>query len=677
MRQVIVGTAGHIDHGKTALVKALTGHDTDTLAEEKRRGITIELGFAFLDISQSTMGRDLRIPAPMLPEGGDSEIATHQLATHQASDRQIVFIDVPGHEKLIRTMIAGAGNIDAVMLVIAADEGISRQTLEHFDIVKLLAIPDGLIALTKCDLVDEARLESLTAEVREFVSDTFLAQAPILSVSAVSGDGIDDLKVALGELAARARDRKDTGVFRMPVDRVFTMRGFGTVIAGTTLSGEVRVGDRVHIMPEGLSARIRGIQVHGESVEVAGIGSRTALNVPDVKKEDVRRGQCACKPGSLRVTSRLDVRLLVLTDYTRPLANRARVKVHIGTDELIGRVMLFECEEMAAGSSTYAQLVLEEPTVAVRGDRYVIRTFDNAQTIGGGVVLNANATVRRKSDKSAAERLGVLESGELPQVVFILAEMSGYVPVSVSQLAMAAGESHGLVAEIVEALKTAGELSAIGGPGAEPTYLHSSKAKSLSSDALRVVQEAFGKDQYKLQLPLADLYSKLAKLAERPVLEAMIWNLVTQGKLVRKGDRISLPGRSIEWKPGEEAVAARVVEAYRSAGYVSPSEFDLMKQLNIPKPWFDRIMRVLIDQGELVRLDERIIWHRESFDKAKDLLVEFLQSHGSATVGDLKDALGVSRKYAVPFLEYMDAKGITRRDDDRRVLRRQPPRTNT
>ncbi len=643
MRQVIVGTAGHIDHGKTALVKALTGHDTDTLAEEKRRGITIELGFAFLDTPES--------------------------------ERQIVFIDVPGHEKLIRTMIAGAGNIDAVMLVIAADEGISRQTIEHFDIVKLLAIPDGIIVLTKSDLVDGARLDSLRAEVREFVSDTFLAQAPIIPVSAVSGDGIGDLKVALAELAARAGDRKDTGVFRMPVDRVFTMRGFGTVIAGTTLSGEVRVGERVHIMPEGLSARVRGIQVHGESVESAGIGSRTALNIPDVKKEDVRRGQCACKPGSLRVTSRLDVRLLVLTDYTRNLANRARVKVHIGTDELIGRVMFFESDEMPAGSSTYVQLVLEQPTVAVRGDRYVIRTFDNAQTIGGGVVLNANAIVRRKSDKAAAERLGILESRDLPQVVSTLAEMSNYVPISVTQLAMAAGESQKSVAGVVEALKDTGELVAIGGAGSEPTYLNSTKAQSLSADALSVVQGTFGKDQYKLQLPLADIYSKLARLAERPVLEATIWNLVSQGKLVRKGDRISLPGRSIEWKPGEEAVAARVGEAFRNAGYVSPSEFDLMKKLNIPKPWFDRILRVLIDQGELVRLDERIIWHRESFDKAKDLLVEFLQAHGSATVGDLKDALEVSRKYAVPFLEYMDAKGVTRRDDDRRVLRRPTPKT--
>ncbi len=346
-----------MDHGKTALVKALTGVDADTLAEEKRRGITIELGFVFMDVPPGTP--------------------------------QVVFIDVPGHEKLVRTMVAGASSLQGAMLVIAADEGVQPQTQEHADILRLLGVTQGVVALTKCDLVDAARLAQVTAEVHRFVARTSLATAPIVPVSAVSGDGVEDLRRALCELAATLPPRSGSGAFRMPVDRVFTLHGFGTVIAGTVLAGVVRPGDRVTVYPDQLEGRVRTVQVHGQTVGASGVGQRTALNIPDIPKESLRRGQCAAAPGSLTPTTRLDVRLLLLPGHLPELKHRDRLRVHVGTEEVIASVVLLDRDRLSGGDEAPAQLLLESPTVAVNGDRFVVRTLSPVMTVGGGVILRS------------------------------------------------------------------------------------------------------------------------------------------------------------------------------------------------------------------------------------------------------------------------------------------------
>ena len=374
---VIFGTAGHIDHGKTALVKALTGIDADTLSEEKRRGITIELGFVFME-------------TPI-------------------ADKQIVFIDVPGHEKLVKTMVAGASHIDAALLVIAADEGINVQTREHFEILQLLGIPKGLIALTKSDLVDEGRLKELEASVSHFLSGTFLEGAPLIPVSAISGEGIESLRSALLDIAQEVQARTDSGPFRMPVDRVFTMKGFGTVIAGTVLSGEVKEGDRVTIYPEGLVSRVRSVQVHHSKTDRSRIGKRTALNLPEIAKDKLYRGQTAAASDSLTPTNRLDGKLQLLKSYGKDLKNRERLRLHIGTAEIIGRLVIINRERLSPGETAFAQFVLESPTVALPQDRFVVRTFSPLVTIGGGIILDAQPQKHKRFSPETVQEMVLLD----------------------------------------------------------------------------------------------------------------------------------------------------------------------------------------------------------------------------------------------------------------------------
>jgi selenocysteine-specific elongation factor len=424
-KHTIVGTAGHIDHGKTQLVKALTGIDADTLAEEKRRGITIELGFVFMET----------------PEQG----------------RQIVFIDVPGHEKLIKTMVAGASNIDAALLVIAADEGVSLQTREHFDILQLLRIEKGIIALTKVDLVDENRLNILESEVKDFVRDTFMDEAPIIPVSSVTGSGIQELKRALVEVSQDVLERSESGIFRMPVDRVFTMRGFGTVIAGTVLSGEVRIGDKIEIFPDGIETKVRGIHVHHRKAESSSIGKRTALNLLGVEKEKLRRGQCAGQPGSLTPTNRLDGKLHLLKSYGKELKNRTRVRLHTGTAEIISRLVFLDREKLMPGDAASVQFVLEAPTVALPKDRFVLRTFSPLMTIGGGYILDSSPAKHKRLDAQTIKDLKKLD-GDIQEVVEQMFLKGIFAPQGTAEIALKTGEKEQVVTDAVERLLKEGKL---------------------------------------------------------------------------------------------------------------------------------------------------------------------------------------------------------------------------
>ncbi len=634
MDHVIVGTAGHIDHGKSALVRALTGTDPDTLPEEKARGMTIELGFVFLD--------------------------------DPAYAKQIVFIDVPGHEKFVKTMAAGASNIDAALFVIAADEGISVQTREHFDILKLLGVKLGAVALTKSDLVDAARIAELTAAVRDFVRGSFLAEAPVLPVSAVTGAGVAEVKATLQELGRRVAPRPDSGVFRMPVDRVFTMHGFGTVAAGTILSGAVRAGDRIEIFPEGLKTRVRGLQVHKAKTGVSGIGKRTALNLQDVRKEDLRRGQVAAAEGSLVPTARLDARLDVLDSAGRDIKHRERVRLHIGTDEVMARLAILGGQTVAPGASSAVQLVLERPTVALPGDRFVIRSFSPLVTIGGGHVLDASPGKHKRFSGRVLEGLEKL-GGTSRDAVEQMFVQSGGAPQGIREIAMKLGRGEPEVAEVVADLLSDGSLVAIVRERPEK-FLHKTVYARLTDDLIAGVRAYFDANPFRPTRPFSDVRAEFLKESDAPTLKLILDELIAKGVLFRKEAEIGLAGREAKANPVEDDLRARVEGAFLSARFSAPLEEEVRIRLEINPSSFKKILDGLIRDGRLVRLAPKVTYHRETLEAAQAAALGLIERHGSVTIAELRDRLNLSRKYAQAILEYFDKTGLTKRVEDRHVL---------
>ena len=636
---VIVGTAGHIDHGKTALVKALTGIDADTLSEEKRRGITIELGFVFLD-------------APESP-------------------KQVVFIDVPGHEKLVKTMVAGASNIDAALLVIAADEGINVQTQEHFDVLQILGVKQGIVALTKKDLVDETRIADLKSEVREFVQGTFLSQAPFIPVSAITGWGIDELKSALLELAGQVEDRYDSGIFRMPVDRVFTMSGFGTVIAGTVLSGEVRVEDKIEVYPEKLLSRVRGIHVHHKQAERAKIGQRTAVNLPDIKKENLRRGQCAAHPGSLFPTSRLDGKLHLLKSFEKGLKNRTRIRLHIGTAEIICRLALLDRDKLLPGDSAVVQLLLESPIVALPRDRFVIRTFSPLLTIGGGYILDAQPGKHKRYDKETLAGLEKL-NGDESSVVEQIFLQSGFFSQRASDVTSRIGQNQAMTESLIQALSEQGSLVRITASDKaspkEAKYIHKKSYADLKKRLVFGLEGFFNRHPYQLLMPLGELRSQFRELVDSLTFDYAVQDLLREKHIYLKDTKVGLCGYEVKMIPREMELALKVEEKFKKAGVNSPLEEEVREALGVSKELFQNIMRSMLEQGKLVRLDEKVSYHRDTLKSVRDFVVEYIRRNQSISLAELRDSLKFSRKYAQAILEYFDSVALTKRVEDKRIL---------
>ncbi len=632
---VIVGTAGHIDHGKTLLVKALTGIDADTLAEEKRRGITIELGFVFLET----------------PGYG----------------KQIVFIDVPGHEKLIKTMVAGASNIDAALLVIAADEGISLQTREHFDILRLLGIKRGIVALTKSDLVTEDRILEVTDQVKKFSRDSFLEEAPIIPVSAVDGSGVDDLKKALMAVGDEVGTRHDSGIFRMPIDRVFTMRGFGTVIAGTILSGKVEEGDKIEIFPDGITGKVRGIQVHHSKVDRSVLGKRTALNLQDVKKEVLKRGQCAGEPGSLSPTYRLDANLRLLKSYGKKLKNRTRIRLHVGTAEIISRLVLLEGDEVLPGQETLAQFVLESPTVALPGDRFVIRTFSPLMTIGGGEVLDSTPDKHKRFDSETVEGLQRLGGDLIERVNQVMLD-AGSMPLSLSEMRKKIGEKEEALEDALHNLEETQNVIKIIGYK-EAKYLHKNIFKVLENKSKSIVKEFLNNNPHRLAMPYEELRSKILELTDNMTFKAVVDGLVENGILIRKNSDVSLVGYESKLKPKDQEILQQIEHAFKQKGFASPIEEELRQKVGLNPKEFKNLMYNLFERGTLVRLSDKVVYHREAVEKARRIVLQYLEKYPSITVAELRDILQLSRKYATAILEYFDKIGLTKRDKDVHILK--------
>jgi selenocysteine-specific elongation factor len=637
---VIVGTAGHIDHGKTQLVKALTGIDADTLAEEKRRGITIELGFVFMET-----------PVP---------------------DKQIVFIDVPGHEKLIKTMVAGASNIDAALLVIAADEGVNLQTREHFDILQLLGIEKGIIALTKTDLVDDDRLKKLESEVKSFVGGTFLSDAPVIPVSSVTGTGLEELKEALVEVSQTVKAREDSGVFRMPVDRVFTMRGFGTVIAGTVLSGEVKIGDKIEIFPDGIVSKVRGIHVHHEQTDSSGLGKRTAINLLGVDKEKLRRGQCAAQPGSLMPTNRLDGRLLLLKSYGKELKNRVRVRLHTGTAEIISRLVFLDRDKLKPGEDALVQFVLEAPTVALPQDRFVLRTFSPLMTIGGGSILDPFPPKHKRFDPQAEEGLRKLD-GTIDEVVEQMFLKCIFNPQDAAEVSLKIGEKDQAVTEAVGKLLKEGKLVEIVPEKTalekEKKYLHRESYDNLVHKLLSLLKNFLEKNTHLISMPFVELQSAFLKITDSKTFNSIVADLIKREAISRKGSKVSLVGYELKMEPHEQKMADAVEKFFKEAGLKVPLEEEVRKELDIGTNEFKKIMDSFIERDILVRLSDKVTYHKESVNTAQEAVTTELREKNAITIADLRDKLRLSRKYAQAILEYFDNIGLTKRVEDRHVIR--------
>ena len=631
MKSIIIGTAGHIDHGKTALVKALTGIDADRLQEEKRRGITIDLGFAHLEMAAPN-GEKLRLG----------------------------FVDVPGHERFVRNMLAGVGGIDVVMFVVAADESIKPQTREHFDICRLLAVPRGITVLTKSDLVDPETLEVVRLELEDFFRGSFLdtARSPIVAVSSKTGAGIGELQRQLAQVAAEVPGKITRAYLRLPVDRVFTMKGFGTVVTGTLVSGGARKEDEVEVFPFRKSARVRGIQVHGVSVDMAVAGQRTAINLAGVATEELARGCVLAAKDIFQPTKRLDVSLSLLESAKR-LRDRARVHLHAYTAETVAEVVLHGAKELLPGREGMAQLRLANPTLLLPGDRFIIRQFSPVVTIGGGVVLDA-APIKQTAERlrQSLETLAGRASADILGTRLTRRGAGGL------DLKTAIGETGWLESDLEQ---VAAELVRSGSAVRCGSVLVAAQEFEQSANrAVEIVKKfhqanplvaGMGKEQLREQLELRE-----------EVFAAVLSRLQREKKLQSAGELIQIAGRAIVMSQDEAQSKQTIERAFANAGLKVPALKDVLGSLKIDRDRAQRIVTLLLRDKVLVKLSDELVFHQRTLDELRKSVSTYKTTSAKLDVAKFKDLTGVSRKYAIPLLEYLDRERVTRRVGDERVI---------
>lgn len=635
MRPIVVGTAGHIDHGKTALVKALTGIDTDRLKEEKERGISIELGFAFLD----------------LPKG-----------------EKLAIVDVPGHERFVKTMLAGASGIDLVVLVIAADEGVMPQTREHLHICQLLDIRRGLVALTKVDLVDEDWLEMVKGEVGEFLKGTFLEGAPIIPVSSIKGRGLDELRDALEAISEMTAPKRPEGTFRLPIDRVFTIKGFGTVVTGTVWAGSLHVGEEVEVFPNGRHSRARRLQVHGRIVEEVLAGQRAAVNLPGIEVNEIGRGDVLARPGTLRYTLYLDARLWLITDAPRPLKNRSRLRFHAGTSEILARVVFLDRkEELRPGQGAYVQLRLESPASLLPRDRYVVRSYSPAFTIGGGIILDPCPPRHSRRRPGVVEGLQALEKGSPGELLERLLLNAGFTPLSLKGLQFLANIDPGIVAEALEGLKQRKLVVMLETREGE-AFLHRNHFQHLADQILNELRGFHKREPLKEGIGKEELRSKLPPSVSRELYTQILSRLIEMDEIALIKDRVRLASHRPALSPSEEAFKERLLTLYCQAEFQPPALDTVLSTLGLERKGTLDLLRLLVEEGGLVRIKEDLFLHREAYEGIKGLLLDYFKTHNAISVPAFKDILGITRKHAIPYLEHFDEIKLTRRQGDERVL---------
>lgn len=641
MKHIVMGTAGHVDHGKTALIKRLTGVDTDRLKEEKERGITIELGFASLSLPDGVL---------------------------------LGVVDVPGHERFVRNMVAGAAGIDMVAMVIAADEGVMPQTREHLQICHLLGIRKGLVALTKVDLVDPEWLALVQEDVREFLRGTFLEGAPIVPVSSLTGAGVPELLTTIARVAGEVEAGVDVGLFRLPVDRVFTMKGFGTVVTGTLLSGQVRVGDEVEVAPTGLRTKVRGIQVHNQPREVAEAGQRTAINLQGVEKAVIARGHLLVLPETLPASLRLDVRFRLLPGAARKMKNRSLVRFHTGTSEIMARVILLDRELLEPGDEAYAQIVPEEPVTAVAGDPFVARSYSPVTTIGGGVILDPLPGKHKRMAPAVLEACESLAHGEPAGRVAVILERAGIAGIPEARLIVRTGIRRAELRKILEELFSRQQAVLVDREGlwvlAQTLYreLQRRIGDELSAYHERFpLKEGLSREELRTTLGMGDG-------AGQKIFAMALRDLEKRGELLVAGDTVRRQGHQVRLQGEMGDLRESLTALYREAGLTPPTVREVLERFPDRKKEMTSLIQVLAREGVLVRISEELNFHGEALERLREDYRRLLVKETRATPASFKELTGLSRKFIIPLMEYFDMTKLTMRSGEHRILREKAER---
>ena len=631
MRHVIVGTAGHIDHGKSALVRALTGTDPDRLKEEQLRGITIDLGFAHLDLG----------------------------------DVQVGFVDVPGHEKFVKNMLAGAGGIDFVLLVIAADESIMPQTREHFDICRLLGVRTGIVVINKTDLVDPEMIELVRDEVMETTIGSFLEGAEIIPVSSKTGAGMDQLKKAIHDLALAIRPRPSNHMLRLPIDRAFSIRGFGTVLTGTLTSGEIKKDQEIELIPGGLKAKVRGLQVHGAMTGQAVAGQRTAVNLQGVDLAQVERGMVLTVPHVFRSTQILDVRLLLLPS-AKPLKNLIKVRFHQGTIEVLARVALIGQDTLNPGESVYAQLRLDAPVFCLHGDTFIIRQFSPTITIGGGTILHPNPLKHKSTDKQTLEALQELDSGDLAEKITILLATDAKRAMDLNALNSLLGLPGPDIVKICSDLAQAGKLVML--PAPAPILVLPHVVESLKKETLAQVSNFHKENPLQKGISKEELRKRIYDDLPLEVFRYCLDGLAEKRKLSFLEDAVALHGREVQLTTEGQQVRELIETFFQKAGYQAPTFSDLQSSVDGDPEEIRRIFFWMLKEKILVKLSDDLVYHRTTLEAIKQQIKAKFAPGAKFGVAEFKEVFDFSRKHAIPLLEHLDREKFTRRVGNDRIL---------
>ena len=627
MKNIIVGTAGHIDHGKTTLIKALTGRNTDRWEEEQRRGITIDLGFTYFDL-----------------KNGD----------------RVGIIDVPGHEKFINNMVAGVVGMDLVLLVVAADEGIMPQTREHMDILGLLGIKKSILVINKCDLVDEEWLELVEEEIQDELEGTFLEGAPVVKVSAATGQGLDELTDTIQQLMSEEVVAKDTQTIpRLPIDRAFTLSGFGTIITGTLISGTITREDVLEMYPIGKECKIRNIQVHGQNQDKCYAGQRVAINLSNVKKKEIRRGCVLAPKNSMKNTDLLDVKLKVLEDSMRILTNHERLHLYTGTSEILCRAVLLDKEQIGPGEEGLVQLRLEEEIAVKRGDRFVVRFYSPMETIGGGIVLEPNPVRKKRFDAQAIEELKKKESGSLGDVMELQIKEHGDTMITLAELAKVMAHSVDELKEYLEELEESGTIFVF--PMKKDTYLwHRDSEFAVRQKIEETLQKYHSEHPYRYGMKKAEIHNTFLKKIKPNIFDAYIERMTEENVYGRREEYLSLPGYEVPKDAMYLQTEKLIEDTFEKAGYdfVRFSEIDFGK---IPRQTAEDVVLMMIDEGKVLRINEEMFTMKHLMDEAKEKIQNHLKEENLITIAQVRDMFSTSRKSAKPILEYMDSIKVTKK----------------
>ena len=635
MKQIILGTAGHIDHGKTSLIKAVTGTDTDRLKEEKERGITIELGFASLD----------------LPGG-----------------QHVGIVDVPGHEKFVKNMVAGATGIDIVAMVIAADEGVMPQTREHMEICTLLGIKYGFVVLTKTDLVDEEWLELAMEDVRDFTAGTFLDGTPIIPVSAVKGQGLQEFFRTLEEICAKVPERSKSSLFRLPVDRVFTMKGFGTVITGSLVSGRVQTGDTIMIYPSLITSKVRGIQVHGQSVNAAEAGQRTAINFQGLEKAAINRGEVLAFPGALKPSYMVDVQIQYLASNKKPIKNRTRIRFHTGTSEILGNLVLLDREESKPGDEIAAQLRFDAPVALVKDDRFVIRSYSPVRTIGGGLILNPIPPKHKRFKPDIVQDLLDIPEKTSEDLIAYYIDQSGHIGASFSDLTLMTNITEKSLDQMLQNLLS--KKTVLLADRDSRIYIHDSSFKNLRQSLQTHLENYHKTHPLKAGMPKEELKTKLPPSMSPKLFNLLMNQMLKEEEIAVAEDTVHMASHRVALEADQAGIRDKILGTYRETRLQPPYFKELCKELNADALRAKDVLMLLVGEGRLVKVKEDLYFDTTAIKGLKQELVNFLTAHGEISTPQFKDMTGASRKYVIPLIEYFDSQNVTIRIGDIRKLRK-------